>query len=41
MGQWWIGDLPTGVGQKVRVNPTFSGQTMTTSLCYGPNPGLV
>jgi len=37
MGQWWIGDLPTGIGQKVRANPTFSGQTMIPSLCYGPN----
>ena len=37
MGQWWVGDLSTGVGQKVRVSPTFSGQTVTTSIYYGPN----
>jgi len=37
MGQWWVGDLSTGVGQKVRVIPTFSGQTVTTSVYYGPN----
>ncbi|MBU6221708.1 MAG: right-handed parallel beta-helix repeat-containing protein [Planctomycetes bacterium] len=37
MGQWWVGDLTTGVGKAVRVNPTFSGQTVTTSLSYGPN----
>ena len=37
MGQWWVGDLTTGVGKAVRVNPTFSGQTVTASLYYGPN----
>ena len=36
-GQWWVGDLTTGVGKAVRVNPTFSGQTVTASLYYGPN----
>jgi len=37
MGQWWVGDLTTGVGKTVQVNPTFSGQTVTASLYYGPN----
>ena len=37
MGQWWVGDLTTGVGRTVQVNPTFSGQTVTASLYYGPN----
>jgi len=37
MGQWWVGDLATGVGKAVQVNPTFSGQTVTASLYYGPN----
>ena len=37
MGQWWVGDLTTGVGKAVRVNPSFSGQTVTASLYYGPN----
>jgi hypothetical protein len=37
MGQWWVGDLTTGVGNSVRVNPVFPGQTVTASLYYGPN----
>jgi len=37
IGQWWVGDLTTGVGKAVQVNPTFSGQTVTASLYYGPN----
>ena len=37
MGQWWVGDLTTGVGKSVRVNPVFPGQTVTASLYYGPN----
>lgn len=36
-GMWWLGSLATGSGTPYQVLPQFSGQTVTTSLYYGPN----
>lgn len=36
-GLWWLGSLSTGVGTTYQVLPVFSGQTVTSSLYYGPN----
>ncbi len=36
-GLWWLGSLSTGVGTTYQVLPVFAGQTVTSSLYYGPN----
>lgn len=36
-GMWWLGSLATGTGTPYQVAPQFPGQTVTTSLYYGPN----
>ncbi|MFM7244904.1 MAG: hypothetical protein ACKO40_12145 [Planctomycetaceae bacterium] len=36
-GMWWLGSLTTGSGTPYQVLPQFTGQTVTTSLYYGPN----
>jgi hypothetical protein len=40
LGLVWKGSLQTGVGQYYTLNPDFAGQTVTTSLYYGPNTSL-
>jgi len=39
-GMWWLGSLDSGKGKYFRVEPKFSGQTVTSSLYYGPNTAL-
>ena len=39
-GQWWQGSLQTGSGTTYRVSPALSGQTVTSSIYYGPNTAL-
>lgn len=39
VGMWWFGSLETGRGEMVVPTPTFSGQTVTSSMFYGPNTG--
>lgn len=36
-GMWWLGSLATGSGVTSKVAPQFPGQTVATSLSYGPN----
>lgn len=40
-GMWWVGSLETGTGTTYKVAPQFEGQTVTTSLYYGPNTSFV
>lgn len=40
-GMWWLGSLTSGSGATYKVLPQFSGQTVTTSLYYGPNTAFV
>jgi hypothetical protein len=40
VGMWWQGSLDTGIGTIYAPVPTFSGQTVTTSIFYGPNTAL-
>lgn len=40
-GMWWIGSLTSGSGTEYKVLPQFTGQTVTTSIYYGPNTSLV
>jgi hypothetical protein len=40
-GMWWRGSLTTGSGTPYKVAPQFAGQTVTTSLYYGPNTAFV
>jgi hypothetical protein len=40
VGMWWLGSLETGVGTTYTPTPTFMGETVTTSLFYGPNTAL-
>ena len=39
-GQWWLGSLKTASGTTYRVSPALSGQTVTSSIYYGPNTAL-
>lgn len=39
-GMWWKGSLETGLGTMYQFNPVVPGQTVTTSLYYGPNTHL-
>jgi hypothetical protein len=39
-GQWWLGSLETGAGTAYPVSPVLSGQTVTSSIYYGPNTAL-
>lgn len=39
-GMWWQGDLSTGAGTMYKITPNISGQTVTSSLFYGPNTAL-
>ena len=39
-GLWWLGSLDTGRGTYYKVAPKFPGQTVTSSLFYGPNTAL-
>lgn len=36
-GMWWVGSLTTGSGTPYKVLPQLDGQTVTSSLYYGPN----
>ncbi len=36
-GMWWLGSLTTGSGTAYKVSPNIGGQTVTSSLYYGPN----
>jgi hypothetical protein len=36
-GMWWLGSLDTGMGTYYKIAPKFRGQTVTSSLYYGPN----
>jgi hypothetical protein len=36
-GMWWKGSLTTGSGVAYKVVPAIGGQTVTSSLFYGPN----
>lgn len=36
-GMWWKGSLTTGSGVAYKVLPDIGGQTVTSSLYYGPN----
>jgi hypothetical protein len=36
-GMWWVGSLTSGSGTPYQVLPQISGQTVTSSLYYGPN----
>jgi len=36
-GLWWLGSLDTGKGAYYKVVPKIHGQTVTSSLFYGPN----
>ena len=36
-GMWWKGSLTTGSGVAYKVVPSINGQTVTSSLYYGPN----
>jgi len=40
-GMWWVGSLTSGSGTTYKVAPQLSGQTVTTSLYYGPNTSFV
>lgn len=40
VGMWWLGSLTTGIGTLYTPTPIFAGQTVTTSLFYGPNTGM-
>lgn len=40
-GMWWLGSLTTGSGTPYQVLPQIPGQTVTTSLYYGPNTAFV
>jgi hypothetical protein len=40
VGMWWQGSLTTGVGTTYLPVPDFAGQTVTTSLFYGPNTAM-
>jgi len=39
-GLWWLGSLDTGRGTYYKVAPKIKGQTVTSSLFYGPNTAL-
>ena len=39
-GLWWLGSLETGNGAYYKVEPKIHGQTVTSSLFYGPNTAL-
>ena len=36
-GLWWKGSLETGAGTTYQVSPVVPGQTITSSVYYGPN----
>ncbi len=40
VGMWWLGSLETGVGTLFTPTPNIPGQTVTSSLFYGPNTAL-
>jgi len=40
-GMWWLGSLTSGSGTSYKVLPQIPGQTVTTSLYYGPNTAFV
>ena len=40
VGMWWLGSLSSGVGTTYSPTPTFSGQTVTTSIFYSANTAL-
>jgi hypothetical protein len=40
-GMWWVGSLTSGSGTPYKIAPQLSGQTVTTSLYYGPNTSFV
>jgi hypothetical protein len=40
VGMWWQGSLETGVGTTYSPTPSIGGQTVTSSLFYGPNTAL-
>ena len=39
-GMWWKGSLETGAGTTYQFSPVVPGQTITSSLYYGPNTNL-
>ena len=39
-GLWWKGSLETGAGTTYQFSPVVPGQTITSSLYYGPNTNL-
>jgi hypothetical protein len=39
-GLWWKGSLETGAGTTYQVSPVVPGQTITSSVYYGPNTNL-
>jgi len=39
-GMWWLGSLDTGNGTYYKVAPKIQGQTVTSSIFYGPNTAL-
>ena len=39
-GMWWLGSLETGKGTYYKIAPKIHGQTVTSSLFYGPNTAL-
>ena len=39
-GMWWRGNLSTGAGTMYKITPNIAGQTVTSSLFYGPNTAL-
>lgn len=40
-GMWWVGSLTSGSGTSYKVLPQIPGQTVTSSLYYGPNTAFV
>jgi len=40
-GMWWTGSLATGVGTAYKIVPQLAGQTVTSSVFYGPNTAFV
>lgn len=40
-GMWWVGSLTSGSGTSYKVLPQIAGQTVTSSLYYGPNTAFV
>jgi len=40
VGMWWLGSLSSGAGTTYSPTPTFSGQTVTTSIFYSANTAL-